>query len=174
MDTSKHCRTWYVIEGILLILLGIAAIALPVISTLSLVLIIGWILLIGGVFHLYRTLRHLNTGSFWIGLINALLGIVLGILLLVYPLHGVAFLTLILGIFFLFEGIVEIAFAVQVKSVSANWGWLLFSGIIAIILSFIIWSGWPQNSTWVISLLVGINLIFFGFSLTLFAASHRR
>jgi uncharacterized membrane protein HdeD (DUF308 family) len=161
------------IEGILLIALGILAVALPAFTTFSIVLLLGWILLIGGIVHLYRALRHIKTSSFWLSLINSLVAIVIGILLLVYPLSGMVFLTLMLGIFFLFEGVTEIALAIHLKAVSANWGWLLASGILALILSLIIWSGWPKNSAWVVGLLVGINLFFFGFSLMLFAGNRR-
>lgn len=173
MESNHYCRTSYMIEGILLIALGILAVAVPAFTTFSLVILLGWILVIGGIVHLYRALTHVKTSSFWLSLINSLVAIVIGILLLVYPLHGIEFLTLLLGIYFLFEGITEIALSIHLKAVSGNWGWLLFSGILAIILSAIIWSGWPRNSVWMVGLLVGINLFFFGLSLILFAGNRR-
>lgn len=172
-EQQCHCRASYTVEGIVLIILGILAIALPKVMTFALVMILGWILVIRGIFHLYRALRNFRAETFWLSLINSLLALAIGILLLIYPLHGILFLTLMLGIFFLFEGIIEIGLAIRLKSLSANWGWLLCSGILALILSAIIWSGWPKNSVWILSILLGINLIFYGFSLIFFASSRR-
>jgi len=173
MDVKTHSRSMLVLEGILCIILGILAIALPLLTGYSLTIVLGWILIVGGIIHLYRTFRGVKTNSFWLALMNALLAIVVGILLLIYPLHGLMFLTLILGIFFFFEGITEIALAIHFRSVSPNWGWLLFSGILALILAFIIWYNWPITALWVIGVLLGINLIFFGIGL-LFAATRRK
>jgi len=169
MDNTSHARKHYVLEGIVLIILGILAIWLPVFTTLSLTLLLGWILLIGGAIQLYRTFKGIKNSYFWVSLINCLLAIVIGVLLLVYPLHGMMFLTLLLGIFFLFQGITQIAMGVHIKHISSNWGFLVASGIISIILSILIWIKWPSISNWFIGLLVGINLLLFGISLLFFS-----
>ncbi|WP_423063687.1 HdeD family acid-resistance protein [Candidiatus Paracoxiella cheracis] len=169
MDSAQHHRKHYVLEGIVLIILGILAIFLPAFTTLSLTLLIGWILLIGGIIQLYRTFKGVKASSFWISLINCLLAIIIGILLLLYPLHGMMFLTLLLGIFFLFQGITQIAMGIQIKPISNNWGFLVVSGIVSIILSILIWIKWPSISSWFIGLLVGINLLLFGISLLFFS-----
>lgn len=169
MDSTQHHRKHYVLEGIILIILGLLAISLPVFTTFSLTILIGSILLIGGVIQLYRTFRGIKSPSFWFSLINCLLAILIGVLLLVYPLHGMMFLTLLLGIYFLIQGITQIAMGVHIKSISRHWGFLVVSGIVSILLSLLIWSKWPSISTWFIGLLVGINLLLFGVSLLLFS-----
>lgn len=169
MDSTQHQRRHYVLEGIILIILGLLAIWLPVFTTFSLTLLIGSILLIGGAIQLFRTFRGIKTASFWVSLINCLLAIIVGILLLFYPMHGRMFLTLLLGIFFLFQGVTQIAMGIHIKPISRNWGLLVVSGIVSIILSILIWSKWPSISSWFIGLLVGINLLFFGISLLFFS-----
>lgn len=174
MEVNNYSRTALVIEGILCLILGILAIALPIGTSFAITLILGWILIIGGIIHLIRTFRDgVHASSFWIALVGSLLAIVIGVLMLVYPLRGMMFLALILGIYFFFEGITEIALAVQFRKITPSWGLLLFSGIIALILSFIIWYNWPITAFWIIGVLLGINLILLGISLIACAASRR-
>jgi uncharacterized membrane protein HdeD (DUF308 family) len=159
-------------EGILLIIVGLLAIWLPTFITMSIISLIGILAIIAGAVQLFRTFQNTKTNYFWSALISAGLAIIVGILLLSYPLHGAMVLALLLGIWFLFHGILEISFALQVRHHSRNWGVLLLSGIVSIVLAIIIWSGWPLNALWVVGLLLGINLIFFGVSL--FAIAFRK
>jgi uncharacterized membrane protein HdeD (DUF308 family) len=164
-------KTVLITEAILLIIVGILAICLPTFTTLSIITLIAILAIIAGVAQLFNAFQHKGTPYLWSGLISALLAIIVGILLLTYPLHGAMVLALLLGIWFLFHGILGIHFAIQVKHHSHNWGMLLLSGIVSIILAILIWAGWPSNALWVIGLLLGINLIFFG--LSLFAVAFR-
>ena len=95
---------------------------------------------------------------------------VVGVLLVANPLRGILALTLLLAIFFLLEGIAEIAMALKFRGIP-TWGLLLFSGLVTLVLAAIIFLGWPSTAAWVIGLLVGINMIFFGFSLVSIAAA---
>lgn len=164
MGFLQQHRTAFIIESILLILLGILAIALPFYATLSVELILGWILLLGGLIQLYKSIKSFKQPGGAISFMGAIIYTVVGALMLFYPIAGIVSLTLILGIFFLLEGIAKIAFSFELKP-ATNWGWLLVSGIIALLMAGIILYGWPGTSLWVIGLLVGINMIFFGFSL---------
>lgn len=160
---SQH-RIAFIIESILLIILGLIAIVLPFYATVSFELFIGWILVIGGIVQLYKSIKSIKQPGGAISLIGAIIYIIAGVLMLMYPLSGMITLTLLLGVFFLLEGIMKIAFSFELKP-AQNWGWLLFSGIIALIMSGIILFGLPTTALWVIGLLIGINLVFFGFSL---------
>lgn len=164
MDFLQQYRTAFIIESILLIILGIVAIILPFYATLSVELVIGWILLLGGVVQLYKSIKTIKEPGGAISLAAAIIYIAVGVLMLIYPLTGILTLTLLVGIFFLLEGIAKIAFSFELKP-AQNWGWLLISGIIALLMSGIILWGWPETALWVIGLLVGINMVFFGFSL---------
>lgn len=164
MNFLYHHRTALIIESVLLILLGAIAIALPFYATLSIELIIGWVLLLGGIVQLYKSIKAFKQPGGAISLMGSIIYIAVGALMLIYPLTGVLTLTLIIGLFFLLEGLAKIAFSFELKP-AQNWGMLLFSGIIALLMAGIILYGWPATSIWVIGLLVGINMIFFGISL---------
>ena len=164
MDFLQQNRTFFIIESILLIILGIIAIALPFYASLSVELIIGWILTLGGIVQLIKSFASFQESGGAISLIGAIIYIVVGALMLIYPVKGIVTLTLLIGVFFLLEGLAKIVFSFELKP-AMNWGWLFVSGIIALIMAAIILWGWPETSLWVIGLLVGINMVFFGFSL---------
>jgi uncharacterized membrane protein HdeD (DUF308 family) len=164
MEDLRRSRSLFIFEGIAFILLGILAIALPGIMTLGVELFVGWLLLIGGLVQGYRTLQAYEAPGFWASLLSSLLSIVIGVLFLVYPLQGVLTLTLLLMVFFFVEALAKIIFAFQIKPVQ-GWGWLLVSGILALGMGLIIFAGWPSTAVWVIGLLVGINMLFFGSAL---------
>lgn len=170
MEVLSKNRGLLIFEGILFILLGILAVALPGISTFSVELFIGWLLLIGGVVQAYRSIKARHAEGFVGSLLVSIMYVVFGILLLAYPLAGVISLTLLLTFFFIVEGISKIILGFQMRS-NNFWGWFIFSGIISLIMAFIIFSGWPGTAFWVLGLLVGINMIFFGISLLTFATN---
>ena len=90
--------------------------------------------------------------------------------LLQFPLRGVLTLTLLLIALFIFAGMFKIALSIHLRPLS-SWGWLMFSGIVSICLGIIIWMGLPGTAKWAIGLLVGIELLFSGLTMTMFAMS---
>jgi uncharacterized membrane protein HdeD (DUF308 family) len=106
-------------------------------------------------------------------MLSALLAVLLGLILILRPLAGVLTLTMVLIAFFILEGITAIVVAVQHREHLKSWGWVLFSGIIDLLLAYLIWQGWPSSASWAIGLLVGINMIFFGLSLVMTALAAR-
>jgi uncharacterized membrane protein HdeD (DUF308 family) len=163
----------FLAEGIILVILGIAAIVLPPIATLAVTIIIGWLFLISGVVGLITTiwLRHLP--GFWWSLLSAVIGIAAGIVLLGWPIAGTLSLTLVLIAFFAAEGVASILYAVDHRH-SARWGWMLASGIVDLILAGIIFAGLPGTAAWALGLLVGINMLFGGTALIAMAIGSRR
>lgn len=165
MDTIRQHWKLYLTEGILMMIIGFLAVILPVLSTLSIELIIGWLFVIGGAMQIIRTFQAGDEApAFWMSLLSGAVSIVVGVLLLLYPLTGMLTLTILLTIFFILEGIIKLGIAWQWRHVR-NWGWLTLSGLLALVMAAIIIMGWPATATWVIGLLVGINLIFFGWAL---------
>jgi uncharacterized membrane protein HdeD (DUF308 family) len=164
MEWIKNHRTLLIMEGILFSILGILAIILPGISTLSTELFIGWLLIFGAIAQLYRTFTTRKHVGFTGSLIIGFLYLIFGILLLLYPVAGILSLTVLLIFFFFAEGIGKLILAFQFRR-ARNWGWLAVNGVLAIIIGYIIWAGWPQTSFWALGLLVGINMLFFGLSL---------
>lgn len=171
MSLLKNHKTLFIVEGILFIILGALAIILPGLFTLAFELMLGWIFVFGGLIQGYRSLQSKESPGWIVSLISSLLYVVVGALLLFYPLKGVITLTFLLALFFFLEGIAQIVFAISVKPMK-NWGWLILNGILALIIAFIIWSGWPGTVVWVLGLLVGINFLFYGFS-RLFIANSK-
>jgi uncharacterized membrane protein HdeD (DUF308 family) len=166
----------FLIEGIVLVLLGIAAILLPVIATITFTILIGWLFLISGGVGLVTTLwmRHAVPG-FWWSLLSALVGIAAGILLLVWPITGALSLTIVLSAFFIVEGVASIMYAIEHRNqLTGRWGWMLVSGIIDLILAGIIMAGFPGTAAWALGLLVGINLLFGGVALIGMAMAARK
>jgi uncharacterized membrane protein HdeD (DUF308 family) len=162
--TSLH-EHWvlFLVEGIILVILGLTAIVIPPIATLAVEILFGWLFLISGVVGVITTYRMRQAPGFWWSLISAIVGIAVGIVLLLWPLSGVLSLTLILIVFFAIEGVASIMFAFEHKrELPARWGWMLVSGIIDLILAAIIWAGLPGTAAWALGLLVGINMLFGG------------
>jgi len=170
---SKHWRM-FLIEGIILLLLGIVAVILPPIATLTVELLIGWLLLASGIIGLISTFRMRSAPGFGWSLGSALIAVVAGIILLTWPLSGTVSLTLVLAVFLLFEGIFSIILALNHRhGFSARWSMLLFSGLVDICLAVIIFVGLPGTAAWAIGVLVGINLIFGGSTLIAMALHSR-
>lgn len=165
----------FLIEGIVLVILGILAILVPVLATITFTILIGWLFLISGGVGLVTTLWMRHAPGFWWSLLSAIIGIVAGILLLIWPLTGSLSLTLVLTAFFIVEGIASIMYAIEHRNqLTGRWGWMLVSGIIDLILAAIIIAGLPGTAFWALGLLVGINLLFGGTALIgmAFAARH--
>ncbi len=153
----------FLIEGIVLVILGAAAIVLPVIATLAFTLVIGWLFLLSGVVGLITTFWMRNAPGFWWALLSAIIGIAAGIVLIRWPISGTVSLTLVLIAFFIIEGIATLMYAFEHRArLSGRWGWMLASGIVDLILAGIIFAGLPGSATWALGLLVGINLLFGG------------
>jgi uncharacterized membrane protein HdeD (DUF308 family) len=164
----------FLAEGIILVILGLAAIVLPPIATIAFTIIIGWIFLISGVVGLITTFWARHAPGFWWSLISAIIGIAAGVVLLLWPISGAVSLTLVLIAFFVIEGIVSIMYAIEHRNqLTGRWGWMLVSGIIDLILAAIIFIGLPGTAFWALGLLVGINMVFGGAALIAMALAAR-
>jgi len=173
--TSLH-EHWvlFLIEGIILVVLGLIAIVVPPIATLAVELLFGWLFLLSGVVGLITTFWMRDAPGFWWSLLSGVLGIAAGIVLLVWPLSGVLSLTLVLIVFFSIEGIASVMYALEHKrELSGRWGFMLASGIIDLIIAAIILFGLPGSAAWALGLLVGINLAFGGAALIAMALHAR-
>jgi uncharacterized membrane protein HdeD (DUF308 family) len=164
----------YLVEGVVLVILGVAAVIIPPLATLAVALVIGWLLLISGVAGLITTVMMRHAPGFWWSLLSAILAIAAGVVLLWWPVSGAVSLTLVLIVFFLIEGIATIMFALDHKrELSGQWRWMLFSGIVDLILGGLIFVQLPSSAAWAIGLLVGINRVFGGVALISMALHAR-
>ena len=164
----------FLVEGIVLVVLGLIAIVLPPIATLAVEILFGWLFLISGVMGLITTFWMRQAPGFWWALVSAVLGIAAGIVLLVWPLSGVLSLTVVLIVFFAIEGVASIMYALDHKrELSGRWGFMLVSGIVDLILAAVIFVGLPGTAIWAIGVLVGINMVFGGSALIAMAMHAR-
>jgi uncharacterized membrane protein HdeD (DUF308 family) len=164
----------YLIEGIVLLILGAFAIVIPTIATLAVTILVGWLFLISGVMGLITTYGMRHAPGFWWSLISGVLGVVLGIWLLAAPVSGAFSLTILLVAFFIIEGVTSIMFALDHKrELTGKWGWMLVSGIVDLVLAVMIFAQLPSTAAWAIGLLVGINMVFGGSALIAMALHAR-
>ncbi|MDE1971894.1 MAG: HdeD family acid-resistance protein [Hyphomicrobiales bacterium] len=167
-------RVLFLVEGIILVILGLAAILVPPLATLAFTIVIGWIFLVSGVVGLITTFWARHAPGFWWSLISALIGIAAGLVLLITPLRGTLSLTLVLIAFFVIEGVASIMYAIEHRNqLSGRWAWMLISGIVDLILAAIIFAGLPGTAAWALGLLVGINMVFGGAALIGMALAAR-
>ena len=137
-----------------------------------LAIVVGALLLVGGIAQLVFAFQ---AGSFGEGLLTFILGaltVVAGAIVIAQPGVGLATLTLFLAAYFIIEGIFEAIWAFQIKPVS-GWGWSLFSGIVSLLLGIMIWSQFPLSGAWAVGVLVGIKLIFSGWTLIILGGAAR-
>ncbi|HEX2351718.1 MAG TPA: HdeD family acid-resistance protein [Xanthobacteraceae bacterium] len=164
----------FLIEGIVLVVLGVLAIIIPPIATIAVTIFLGWLFLISGIVGLVTTFWARHAPGFWWSLLSAMVAIAAGVVLLGWPVPGAVSLTLLLIVFFIIEGVLSIMYALEhKKELSGRWGWMLISGIIDLILAAIIWGGLPGTAAWALGLLVGINMLFGG-SAMIAMALHAR
>jgi uncharacterized membrane protein HdeD (DUF308 family) len=165
----------FLIEGILLFIFGLAAMILPPLASLAVTIFLGWMFLISGVAGLALTLWARRMPGFWWSLFSAVLAIGAGIVLLVQPVQGTLTLTIVVGAYFLAEGVASIMYALEHrKELSERWGWLLTAGLMDILVAGIIIAGLPGSALWALGVLVGINMLFGGASLIAMALAARK
>ena len=169
----QHWRA-FLFEGILLVVLGLAAMIVPPLASLAVTIFLGWMFLISGVAGLGLTLWARHVPGFWWSLLSAALAIVAGIVLLAQPVQGTLTLTIVVGAYFLAEGVTSIMYALQHRrELSERWNWMLFAGLMDILIAVMIIAGLPGSALWAVGLLVGINLLFGGISLIGMALAAR-
>jgi uncharacterized membrane protein HdeD (DUF308 family) len=165
----------FLAEGIILVILGFGAIIVPPLAGLAATVFLGWLFLMAGIVGLVATFRERGAPGFWWSLLSAVAALAAGILLLWHPFKGLATLTFVLIGFFIADGVLLIVMAIEHRrELSGRWEWMLFNGVLDIVLALIIISGLPHSLIWALGLLVGIDLVFGGASLIGMALDARR
>ena len=158
--------------GVLLIVLGIVAIAAPRVSTIFAETWVAAILASAGTAKLIYAFQTRNQGGFIWKLLLGVLYIATGVMLFVNPLRGVLTLTLLLASFLLTEGVFELILAFRLRP-QQNWTWVLGDGIITLLLGAMIWFQWPFNAPWLIGTLVGASVLSTGVSRVMLSLNAR-
>src|SRR6202035_5913607 len=165
----------FLIDGVLLVVFGLGAIVVPPAASLAVTILLGWLFLVSGVAGLALTFWARAMPGFWWSLISAALAVLAGIVLLAKPAQGTLTLTIVVGAYFLAEGVATIMYALEHRrELSGRWSWMLIAGLVDIVIAGLIITGLPGSALWAIGLLVGVNLVFGGASLIGMALAARQ
>ena len=163
VDEIRSRWGWFFALGILLAVLGTAAAGASLLMTLATMVMVGWLMIVGGVVEAFHAFTCKSWGGFFIDLLTGILYAVVGFMIVGNPGATAVALTLLIAMFLMFGGIFRIVTAVIVQF--PNWGWLLLHGVVNLLLGVGIWRQWPLSGLWVIGLFVGIDMILNGWSL---------
>jgi uncharacterized membrane protein HdeD (DUF308 family) len=172
-DAVRRYSLWYLVQGILMVVTGVLALISPWFASVAIVRLLGWFLIISGVLQGIGVIGARHAPNFWLELISAVLAIVIGLLLLRHTDAGLLFFSVLLIVFFMVEGMVKVVFALSIRPFP-NWGWVLASGVVGILLSLYLWSNLSTVSEWMLGFLLGILLISEGAALASLAWRVRR
>jgi uncharacterized membrane protein HdeD (DUF308 family) len=173
-ETLRAHWRLFLFQGAIMIVLGVLAVAAPVMATIAVDIYVGWLFLISGVIGLVAMFSTRDVPGFLWTFVTALLSVVVGGLLLWKPIEGVVSLTIVLTAFFIVEGIFQAAAALIYRDgMPGSWGWLLVSGLADLALAAIIIMGWPATAVWMLGLLVGVNLLTSGWAVVMVALGAR-
>ena len=158
------------VMGVLLALLGIVAMCAPLVTGIAVALMVGVALLAGGIAQTVFAFRAKSPGRGAVALLVGGITILAGLLMIGRPGAGLGFLTIMLAVYFVVSGIGEVLFAIELRP-RPGWIWTLVSGGFAIVLGVMIWRQWPFSGGWAIGLLVGLKMLFAGWSMVALGAA---
>jgi uncharacterized membrane protein HdeD (DUF308 family) len=162
IDQPMINSRWITTIAVLMIVLGLIAIAFPIFATIASTVAFGWIFIFAGIAQIIYAFQSRGAGQVVWKLILGLLYLFAGIVVVANPLQGALAFTLVLGITIFLQGIIQVSIAFQMRRIAPNWIWMLVSGLIGIIFGILVWSNSPSSAAWLIGTLVGVNLLFDG------------
>lgn len=172
IERARSNWGWFVFFGILLVIVGAAALSANALTTLVTMIVLGWMLIATGALELFGAFRVRQWGGFFLHLIGAVLDIVLGYLFLAQPVQGAMVLTVFLAVLFFVGGAFRIVASLSTQCPS--WGWGLLSGAINMVLGVLLIKQWPYTGFWFIGFCVGLELIFRGWFWMMLGMSLKR
>ena len=158
---AKESVGWSIGLSVLMIIAGVLAIVIPPAAGIAVLVVVAWLLMLSGVIHMLFAWHTRTTGGMIWELLLGILYIFVGVYALLHPLAGLASLTLVLAIYLFVEGALELILSFRLRPMPGS-NWLLFDGIVTLILAILIWRSWPSSTEWVIGTLVGISMLFSG------------
>jgi uncharacterized membrane protein HdeD (DUF308 family) len=169
----RQASTWSIVWGVSLIILGMVAMASPVLAAVAVNAFIAWLIVLAGGVHVFLAFHAHRAGSLIWKLLVGIAYICFGIYMIAHPALGVASLTLLLASLFLVEGILNVVLFFRMRSLHAS-SWVLIDGIITLLLGLMIYMQWPSSSAWAIGTLVGVSMIISGVTRVMLSLAVRR
>jgi uncharacterized membrane protein HdeD (DUF308 family) len=171
IDRIRHRWGWLLALGLVLIVLGTAALFMMPIATAAAVLVLGWLLVISGIVETVHAFRVGGWGGMFLHLIGGVLGVLVGLLIVTHPLAGALVWTLLFASLFTVLGIFRTVAAIRLKF--PNWGWAVFDGLVTFALGVMLWAEWPWSGFWFLGLALGVSLLLRGWSYVMFSLAVR-
>jgi uncharacterized membrane protein HdeD (DUF308 family) len=171
-DIRQHSG-WFIALGIIFIIGGVFAIAMPLIASLSVTIIFGVVLAWIGIMEIIQAFSVKSWGGFVWDLIIGLVLLAGGAAIWIDPIVGALTLTIVVAAVFLAKGVFQLIMGFQMRP-GAGWGWVVTAGILSILVGLILWIQWPVSSVWALGYLAGISLIFTGWSYIMLATMAKR
>lgn len=163
---------WSIVLSVVMIVAGFLAIAMPLAAAIAANIFVAWMLMFSGAAHLVFAWYRRHSRSFLWQLLLGILYTFISTYILINPALGLVALTLAIAAYLLVEGVLEVTLALQIRPTRA-WGWLLFDGVVTLILALMIWRAWPAGSELVIAILVGVSMLFSGISRLMLSLAAR-
>ncbi|HYN64983.1 MAG TPA: DUF308 domain-containing protein [Candidatus Limnocylindrales bacterium] len=157
-DTIRKRALLFLIQGAALVLAGVVALIFPVFSSTGVLVLLGWLLIIAGLVQGISLIGATQAPYFWLELVVVVLGVLVGWLLISRPEAGLDAITLLMLLFFLVGGLQRVIFALMIRPMP-DWGWILAGGVVAIAAALVLFANLPQASTWLLGVLLGLQLI---------------
>jgi len=158
---AKESVGWSIGLSVLMIIAGVLAIVMPPAAGIAVLAAVAWLLILSGAVHLIFAWHTRTAGGMLWELLLGILYIFVGVYVLLHPVAGLATLTLFLAVYLFLEGVLELVLSFRLRPLPGS-NWLLFDGVITLILAILIWRSWPSSTEWVIGTLVGISMLFSG------------
>jgi uncharacterized membrane protein HdeD (DUF308 family) len=166
-ENYRHKWAWFLMLGIVMLILGTVAFFIAPAATIGTVLVLGWLLVVSGVVEAIQAFRMRKWGGIFLHAVSGILGILIGLLIVTHPVAGALAWTLLFASFFTVIGIFRLVAAFRLKF--PNWGWAGFDGAVTLLLGILLWAEWPWSGFWFLGIAVGISLVLRGWAYVMFA-----
>lgn len=160
-DTIERRALLFLIQGLVLALAGVLALIFPLFVSAEIMVLIGWLLIVSGVVQAVSLIGVSKVPYFWLDLVSVALAVLVGWLLVSRPEAGLVAITLLMLVFFMVGGIQRVIFALMIRPLT-DWGWVLGSGLVAILAALILFASLPEAAGWLLGVLLGVQLIAVG------------
>jgi uncharacterized membrane protein HdeD (DUF308 family) len=166
-ENLRHKWGWFLLLGIIMLVLGTVAFIIAPAATIGTVMILGWLIVVSGVIEAVHAFRMRKWGGIFLHLVGGILGVLIGLLIATHPVAGALVWTLLFASFFTVIGIFRLLAAIRLKF--PNWGWVAFDGTVTLLLGILLWAEWPWSGFWFLGVAVGISLVLRGWAYIMFA-----
>lgn len=163
---------WFLVLGIVLIVLGIIALVYTPAATLASVLVLGWLMFVSGIVEAVHAFQARGWGGALLHIVGGALGILIGLLVMTHPVAGALASTLLFASFLTVIGLFRVVAAAWLRY--RSWGWTVFDGVVTLVLGLLLWAGLPWSGLWFLGFALGIAFLLRGWSTVMFAFAVKR